>query len=62
MTAFKIRNIPAFTDYKEVYHPQQYYVTLICSRGMRWEGGEFYSRDAAEARAQEWLSDTRRTP
>ncbi len=48
MLSYTIRFVPAFThlgvDYRESYH-----LVLRCSRGFRWDGGEYTTRAEAIA-------------
>ena len=52
MTTYAIRNIPAFVDYKGGDHPACSSLVLICSRGFRWEGGDFSTRAEAVAKGE----------
>lgn len=47
-----IRSLPKFTDWKGVKHPASFDVTIICSRGMRWDGGNYPTREEAEEAGQ----------
>jgi hypothetical protein len=49
MTKFNLRNLPECRDYKGNFYPARVGLTLICSRGMRWDGGEYPTREAAVA-------------
>ena len=48
---YTLRSIPAFTDRNGCDHAACTNLTLVCSRGLRWDGGEFTSREAAIAAA-----------
>jgi hypothetical protein len=57
MNAFNIRHIPAATfpahygaNAPLVSVDEHFDLTLVCSRGLRWNGGEFATRAEAEAR------------
>ena len=49
MTRFLIRRLPAFTDWKGNAYADRFGVSLVCSRGLRWDGGEFPTREQAVA-------------
>jgi hypothetical protein len=56
MHSFKIRHIPAATfaahygaEAPLVSIDEHFDLTLICSRGLRWDGGEYPTREAAVA-------------
>ena len=56
MNAFKIRHIPAATfpahygaNAPLVSIDEHFDLTLVCSRGLRWDGGEYLTREAAVA-------------
>ncbi len=57
MTTYTIRNIPAFTDHNGRAHQPVVFLTMVCSRGFRWDAGEFTTRAAAVAHAEanQWL-------
>jgi hypothetical protein len=52
MIDFRIQNLPACRDYKGREYPARVGLTLICSRGMRWPGGEFATREEAVAEGE----------
>ena len=47
MTHYKISFLPACTDWTGREYPDRWSVTKICSRGLRWDGGEFLTRAEA---------------
>jgi hypothetical protein len=56
MNTFKIRHIPAATfpahygaNAPLVSIDEHFDLTLVCSRGLRWDGGEYPTHDAAVA-------------
>ncbi len=51
MIKFSIIHVPAF-PWNGGTHPETYSVKLTCSRGLGWNGGEFATREEAEACGQ----------
>lgn len=49
MKFFEIRNIPEATDFRGRVYPAHTDLVLICSRGLRWDGGEYATRAEAVA-------------
>lgn len=47
MKKFLIRKLPACQDYKGRQYPACFGLTLVCSRGLRWDGGEYSTREEA---------------
>ena len=47
MQSFKLRNIPEAHDYKGRVYPAHVDLVLVCSRGLRWDGGEYPTRAEA---------------
>lgn len=47
MKSYIIKKLPACEDYKGNKYPDRFGVTLKCSRGYGWDGGEYLTRDEA---------------
>lgn len=52
MKNYLLRHLPACQDYKGKAYPARVAVTLICSRGLRWDGGEYANRAEAVKAAE----------
>ena len=52
MTRYLIRNIPAVFNHLGRDYPAYVQLTLVCSRGYRWDGGEFATREEAIAEGE----------
>ncbi len=44
-----IKKLPACRDWKGNEYPERFGVTKVCDRGLRWDGGEYLTREEAEA-------------
>lgn len=46
---YVIKKLPACKDWRGNAYPERYGVTKIDDRGLRWDGGEYPTREAAIA-------------
>ena len=52
MKSFKINHHPAGMAWGKHPYPEHFSLTLICSRGLRWDGGDFPTLEAATEAAK----------
>lgn len=55
MLKFVLKKLPECVDWKGVKYPARYGVTLIDNLGLRWDGGEFETREEAISAADKFI-------
>jgi hypothetical protein len=48
---YAIKHHPAGLVWGKHPYPEHFSLTFVCSRGLRWDGGDYSTREAAEVAA-----------